>query len=269
MSDFDADWLALREPADRAARSRDLTHMITTRLAPGLRVVDLGAGSGANFRYLTVELRSPQHWLLVDRDPRLLTIAAIDRGPSTAVIEIRLADLNDLRDEWFDAADLVTASALLDLVSENWLTDLAARCRQSAAAVLFALSYDGRIECQPDDPADDEIFRLVNRHQRTDKGFGPALGPEAARAAAAAFSAVGYQIRSAPSDWLIDRAGQALQRRLLEGWARAAVDVVPDRHVFVSQWLARRLAHVDAGTSRVRVGHQDLVGWIGPPAGRF
>ena len=76
----------------------------------------------------------------------------------------------------FSGRALVTASALLDLVSEEWLRSLAARCRESGAALLFALSYDGRIQCSPDEPEDAAIRELVNQHQRTDKGFGRALG---------------------------------------------------------------------------------------------
>jgi len=72
---------------------------------------------------------------------------------------------------------LVTASALLDLVSEDWLAALAARCRESGAAILFALSYDGRIRCSPEEPNDATICALVNEHQRTDKGFGTRARP--------------------------------------------------------------------------------------------
>ncbi len=59
----------------------------------------------------------------------------------------------------FDGRALVTASALLDLVSERWLRALAARCAGHGAAVLFALSYDGRIVCSPEDPDDGRSSR--------------------------------------------------------------------------------------------------------------
>ena len=94
----------------------------------------------------------------------------------------------------FTGRDLVTASALLDLVSEYWLGALAAMCREKQSVVLFALSYDGRITCSPTEPADEAIRSLVNRHQRTDKGFGPALGPGAAGQASDLFEALGYRV---------------------------------------------------------------------------
>ena len=45
-----------------------------------------------------------------------------------------------------------------------------------AIPLYAALSYDGRIAFTPSDPLDADIVAAVNAHQRTDKGFGPALG---------------------------------------------------------------------------------------------
>ena len=109
-----------------------------------------------------------------------------------AGVETRCLDLSTLDDrEIFDGRQLVTASALLDLVSEPWLCALANRCAECGAAALFALSYDGRIACSPEDPDDGAIVSLVNEHQRTDKGFGPALGPDATDAAERCFGDLG------------------------------------------------------------------------------
>ena len=63
--------------------------------------------------------------------------------------------------------------------------------------MLFALNYDGRIKCAPGDPDDAAIVALVNRHQRTDKGFGPALGPDAPGLAERCFATLGYRDCSA------------------------------------------------------------------------
>ena len=52
MNSFSADWLALREPADHASRSAKLASSIADVLpsAYDLAVLDLGAGTGSNFR---------------------------------------------------------------------------------------------------------------------------------------------------------------------------------------------------------------------------
>src|SRR5690349_7398499 len=78
MSGFSPDWLRLREPFDAAARTQSLAHGFVdaiTRPGRPVRIIDLGAGSGANFRVLAPLLCGDQDWLLVDHDALLLTVA--------------------------------------------------------------------------------------------------------------------------------------------------------------------------------------------------
>jgi hypothetical protein len=288
MTESLSDWLALREPADVAARSATLTRAIVDALGRHRRldVLDLGTGTGSNLRYLASRLPVPQRWLLVDRDPALLAEAPLRMSSSGAAngyevtidsdqfairsrdvdccVTTRCLDLGSLADpEMFSGRHLVTASALLDLVSEAWLDALAQRCRESRAAVLFALTYTGRSHCSPEEPEDDTIRELMNRHQRgSDKGFGRAAGPEAVACAARHFAAVGYHVERAASDWMLPPDMQELQRQLVGGWADAALEIAPDRAEMVASWLARRLAHVEARRSRVVVGHEDLAAWL-------
>ena len=251
MSGFTAEWLALREPADAAARSSRLVSFVS-RLG---RIVDLGGGTGANIRYLSARLPSPQHWTLVDDDSTLLA-----RAPQgvTAIC----ADLNDVVDEGalFRGCALVTASALLDMVSDSWLQRLVRQCRTADAAVLFALSYDGRIECTPYEPEDDEVRGLVNEHQKRDKGFGPALGPDAPTHVVDLLSSAQYELRYETSDWKLGEESPQLQRQLIEGWTSAASEIAPDRRTQLDDWRRRRHAHVNSGRSRLLVGHVDVAG---------
>ncbi len=254
MSGFSAEWLALREPADAAARSATVTGAAIDALrgataGEGERLaVDLGAGTGSNLRFLAPRLPGAWRWRLVDRDPALLARAAGAHGAGAgAAVECLEADLARLDDARVLAgASLVTASALLDLVSDAWLADLVDRIAAAGAAALFALSYDGRIACTPADPMDDGVVALVNAHQRTDKGFGPALGPDAARRASELFAARGYRVERAASDWRLGTADADLQRELIDGWARAAGEMRPGEAAAIESWRERRRAHVDA-----------------------
>lgn len=293
MGDFSADWLTLREPADRRARaSNGLVQSLVERFgiagASSLSALDLGTGTGANVRVVASHLRHPQHWRLVDRDgdllrqlPKHIAAWALDRGAVVGggascftargetldcAFEVCEADLRKLADDTifgpiFEGRALVTASALLDLVSESWLEVLVRRCLTGGAAVLFALTYDGRMTCTPEDADDAWICALVNRHQRLNKGLGPALGPEAAPTAVRLLQAVGYHVEVAASDWVLGPSDTGLQRALLEGWAEAAAELARAERSRANGWLARRLGHLDAGASLVIVGHQDVAGW--------
>src|SRR5215831_5989289 len=141
MSDFSADWLALREPIDSVSRSMRLTRAIADALPRyrAIDILDLGAGTGANVRYLAGKLPLPQRWLLVDRDERLLGRAP--KAWPSQCLDLQRAVLDA---SLFADRALVTASALLDLVSDDWLQALAARCREAGAAVLFARSEERR-----------------------------------------------------------------------------------------------------------------------------
>ena len=264
MSGFTAEWLSLREPVDRRARSLSLTCMAVDALPAGIvRALDLATGTGANVRYLAPHLPSDQDWLAVDNDERLLNELPVHMDWSTlgAVrIECRRVDLSDIdASHIIEGRTLVTASALLDLVSEPWLLSLAEQCRRADAVVLLALTYNGRIACSPVEPGDDIVRRLVNRHQQTDKGFGPALGPEARVRAERSFERLGYRVTRAPSDWELAPDARDVQRRLIDGWAEAAIAIEPRDTGLIQKWQRRRHGHIRAGASHVVVGHDDLV----------
>ena len=263
MSGFSLEWLALREPADRAARSAALVSDLRAALrASGeLLVVDLGAGSGANLRFMAPLLGGPQRWLALDDDPALL--AALPRKHASARFACRVdAQRRNLAAQsaltWPPGA-LVTASALLDLVSADWLAALAARCRALRSSVLFALTYDGRIDFEPQEPEDDEVRALVNAHQLSDKGFGgPALGPGAVTAALHAFTVAGFDCKTAQSDWRLETESAALQAAFIEGLRQAAAETAPARAAALADWQTRRLEHVAQGRSTIVVGHVDF-----------
>ncbi len=178
MSGFSASWLELREPYDRAARNGSVIDAVTAALAdqPSVSIVDLACGTGSTFRALSPRIKTRQTWRLVDNDLSLLA-----RTPQSSPPDIHVAtlpvDLNhDLEAALDGPADLVTTSALLDLVSDEWLERLAIEAAARRLPVYAALTYDGRIEITPKDSADAAIVDAVNRHQRTDKGFGPGIG---------------------------------------------------------------------------------------------
>ena len=263
MTDSLSHWLALREPIDATARSISLTRQVAAALPRDgpVQILDLGTGTGSNVRFLAPHFPADQHWLLVDKDRSVLA-----EIPSRVPVahETRPLDLG-ARDapEIFAGRDLVTASALLDLVSEPFLDWLARRCREHDAVALFALTYTGSSTCSPAEPDDDWICALLNRHQQhCDKGFGPAAGPDAVTLAQQAFVTAGYRVRREPSDWRVAPAARELQSLLMQGWADAATELAPDESSMIGDWLARRRAHVEAGTSHVTVRHEDLAAFL-------
>ena len=277
MSGFAAAWLALREPYDHAARSAALADRFAAAVGKAPHLLDLGCGTGSNLRYLAPRIGGAQRWLCVDHDRALLDAAGtalhhwadrqgwascdegedlvIDRPGTTIRVTLALGDLARCGLPGRDGVAGVSAAALLDLTSAAWLDALATRCR--GVPLLIALSFDGRLLFEPADEADGEICRRFIAHQRTDKGFGPALGPDAAAHLAGRLAAAGCAVSLEAADWRLGAADGALLRATLTGIVDAARDVAHDRRL--ERWATARGQQLAAGDLRLTVGHVDLL----------
>lgn len=261
MSGFSADWLALREPHDLRARNPAVIEAVAALLKDvrQVRIVDLACGTGSTLRALSPRLAGLQNWRLCDNDLGLLARAFSTPHPAGVTVTTVPLDLNrDLEAALDGPVDLVTTSALLDLVSEPWLERLAVEIAARAIPFYAALSYDGRVEFGLADPLDAAIIDAVNAHQRTDKGFGPALGPLAAFAAITRFKTLGYTVAHGKSDWITGPQDREFQLEILSGWASAARELGHMPLADTVEWLTRRRDSLAAGRSSLRVGHVDF-----------
>ena len=271
METFDADWLALREPIDHRSRAESLLAPLcgVWRARGWSRVLDLGSGTGSNVRYLASRLPAGQEWVLVDHDPDHLR--ALEQAEVPASVRSLKVVPGDLVHEGLAAishADLVTASALLDLVSEDWLRRVVDACADARRGAYFALSYDGETRWSADgapggqreeDPDDALVRDAVNAHQTGDKGLGPALGPPAGAVAERLFRRACYTTRLLSSPWRLGAADAPLVRRLIASWEVAAATLRPADAGRIHAWAERRRATVGAGRFTLRVGHRDLL----------
>ncbi|MEU5043687.1 class I SAM-dependent methyltransferase [Streptomyces griseorubiginosus] len=267
------EWLELREGPDAAARSGDLIDPLRIRLAnlpgkAGLVIHDLGCGTGSMGRWLAPRLDGPQHWILHDRDPYLLHFAAVASPRSAAdgsrvTVETRRGDVGLLTPDALAGASLVTASALLDVLTREEIDTLAAACTGAGCPALLTLSVAGRVELSPADPLDEEIADAFNAHQRR----GGLLGPDAVTAACEAFSDRGATVRLHPSAWRLGPADSALTVQWLRGWVGAAVEERPELKERAERYLQDRLEACRAGELNVVVHHSDLLALSRPTGG--
>ncbi|MFC8947061.1 class I SAM-dependent methyltransferase [Streptomyces rochei] len=267
------EWLRLREPADAAARAHDLLDPLRVRLADrpgraahdGLVVHDLGCGTGSMGRWLAPLLDGAQHWVLHDRDPYLLHFAAVGTPRAAAdgsrvTVETRRGDLARLTPDALTGAGLVTASALLDVLTAREVGALAAACAAAGCPALLTLSVAGRVELTPEHPLDTEITLAFNDHQRR-SGL---LGPDAVSTAAEAFAAHGATVRTRSAPWRLGPDEAALAGQWLRGWVAAAVEQRPDLREPAARYVEERLAACVAGELRVVVHHTDLLALCRP-----
>ncbi len=264
MSGFSPDWLRLREPADHRARDRGLSGRLARYLAERaeLNLVDLGCGTGSNLRALAPILPAKQSWRLVDYDPSLLDAARSEieiwqrqAALPDLALSFEAADLRaDLERLLTPDCDLVTAAALFDLVSPEWLERFVALLAARRRAFYTVLIYDGAMRWRPAHPLDEKIRAAFNDHQRWDKGFGASAGPDAASFLAGQLRAAHYEVAAAPSPWLLTRDDLALITATAQGIAQAARETGQVSDPEILDWLTSR-QHIDA----CEIGHVDIL----------
>jgi hypothetical protein len=266
------EWLDRREPADAAARSVDLAGQLG-RLPPttgGWVIHDLGCGTGAMGRWLAPQLRGPQHWVLHDRDADLLEVAAAAPPGRAAdgvavTVETKHADITGLDPDDLAGASLITASALLDLLSDEELAQLVTICAGAGCPALLTLSVVGHVELTPADPLDQRVAVAFDAHQRRSTARGRLLGPDAVTRAVEEFGRVGAEVIMRPSLWRLGAAQAELAAQWFTEWVAAACEQQGELAAETGVYRRRRLAQAGAGQLTVTVDHADLLTLPGDP----
>lgn len=273
MNAFSSDWLALREPADMRSRSREIANAVSAwfGLRKHVRVLDLGAGTASNLRATAPLLGAQQDWALVDNDADLLRHArqtlrnwadncapapddalVLTKGSAEIHVSFHVRNLADGPGDLTVGRDLVTASALFDLVSASFIRNLARTLGEARTPFYGNLTFNGLQKWSPHRPTDNQIAAAFNRHQMTDKGFGgPAAGPMAPALLADQFRLEGYSVLEGDSPWRLDQRERSLIEELQRGHAMAVLETGTMDARSVETW-------VKVIRSAVEIGHTDI-----------
>ncbi len=260
------EWLDLREPADAAARAAGLVTALERHLpTTGPRVIhDLGGGTGAMGRWLAPRLSGRQHWVIHDRDRDLLVSAAANppgaaADGSAVTLETRQSDITRLPAGELAQASLITASALLDLLTRDELAALVSAAGAAGRPMLLTLSVVGQVQMTPEDPLDGRLGAAFDAHQRRMTARGRLLGPDAVPVAVEALRRLGSDVRVVASPWRLGPPQAELTAAWLAGWVQAAGEQERALAGEIGGYTRRRLAQARAGRLAVTVGHADLL----------
>jgi hypothetical protein len=274
VSSFSPAWLALREPADVAARNPAVLKACADFFAgrPALSICDLGAGAGASVRVFADLLPDRQQWTLVDHDAGNLTAAqnalaawadetslqgtglVFRHGLKHITVHTHVYDFARNPACWPEGTELVTASALFDLASASWIGECVAALAITQLPLLASLTFDGKIESEPVHPLDASVIKQFCMHQIGDKGFGPAAGPEAALCLEQTLEKHRYTTTIGESPWILTRAESELLKSTAEGIAGAVAELGAMDAANLEAWLNHQLAQ----SQRLVIGHRDV-----------
>jgi hypothetical protein len=262
----DPSWLALREPADAAARAGDLIDEIRRELPADRPVVihDLACGTGAMLRWLAPQLPGPQHWIAHDVDADLL--AVLDTAPGTlaadrsaVTLEVSRKDVTRLGCDELADATVITSSAVLDLMTAAELCSFVRTCASARCPVLLTLTVTGVVTLAPEHPLDEAVTGAFNAHQRRTCGGRTLLGPDATDMVARLFTELGREVVTRTSAWRLGPATPDLAREWLLGWLAAARVQDPGLAAELDAYAVQRLDEAASGRLRVVVQHRDVL----------
>ena len=288
MNNFTAEWLALREPVDHRSRnpkllasvSAHLQHIESTR-SGSIHIVDLGCGSGSNLRALAPVFNDVQEWTLVDSDPKLLLAAQaallkwsedstiiksqlqisayeplgtkliLKKHNKEIIVNFHCADLSkEVHLPIMATTDLVTAAAFFDLTSDDWLRKF---CHTLSKPLYATLTYNGVEAWDPQGPSDQSVLEAFHFHQRTDKGFGAAAGPDAASLLINFLTSRHFRVDVADSPWAMNELDRPLIDQLVAGTAAAVKETGLLPTGTIESWIKSKY---DA--NRCVIGHTDI-----------
>jgi hypothetical protein len=268
MSGFDPRWLATREPVDHRSRNR---HVHDAALAyfeerTELAITDLGCGTGSNWRALHKGLPALQRWRLIDDDRALIETAREQLADGACALEagsvdFLLADLaTDIEPLLAAKTDLVTAAALFDLVSADWLQRFTQALARRSLPLYAVLTYNGQMKWLPTHPDDAAIAAAFRLHQQRNKGFGAAAGAQAAALLCQLLEAAGYHIVKGESPWILTPDDGDLVAQLVRGIGEAVFETKRMASDRIAAWCGERLA-----LTFCEVGHVDLFAYCPQP----
>ena len=262
-----SDWLALREQEDARARSRELAIAASGRLGPGPIVIhDLGSGTGSMMRWLAPFLPGPQTWVLHDWNSNLVELATngvvpLDRERRPVSVRTRSGELAHLDPDDLDGASLVTASALLDVLTSEEIRAVAQACVAVGCPVLLSLSVTGEVRLDPRDPRDDVLQASFSAHQQRLVGGRRLAGPSGVALAQRQFLDAGWNIRPATTFWRLGDHDPRLLGQWFDGWFDAALEQRADLQIEGVGYRERRSSQLRRGALSAVVVHTDLLAW--------
>jgi hypothetical protein len=259
----DPRWLAARVAADTAARAATLNTLLpelinylieTSDHQSGIEIIDLGAGTGANQRWLARRLPFRQRWIHLDHDP--IISQSLPLPDDTMIINEGVEALPQLLDGSAGHRRLVTCSALLDVLTTAQLDAVCRAVIDNQVPALFSLTVSGTLAVVPSDPDDQPLLDAFNDHQRR---AGHA-GPEATSLASNSLRAAGFRVLCEQTPWqLTASSGQAFVDQVLQERLNAAVAQDPALAPTAVAWLELRRVQLALGVLRIELGHCDIL----------
>jgi hypothetical protein len=240
-----------------------INYLIDTRLRGHiLEIIDLGAGTGANQRWLASRLPFQQRWIHLDHDPAISRSLPLPQD--TMIIDDSVEALERLLAGGNNDHCLVGCSALLDVLTRGHLDAVCRAVIDNQVPALFSLSVTGTQTISPMDLHDQRLLDAFNDHQRR----AGRAGPDAIRLAVDALHTAGYTVNIQETPWQLTASSEAaFVEQFLQQRLDAAVAQDPSLAGVARAWFELRRAQLELGVLRIEIGHRDILALPGGSPG--
>ena len=187
MHKFNNSWLFQREKIDNLSKSKILIKRInkTIKKLNDIRIIDLGTGTGSNFRYLSKKINfNNQKWTLMDISKSSLEEAKKNISINKKIKKISIINndiIKNIHDTNFNNFDLVSGSAFLDIMPRQWFKSFHYK-NINTKIIYFSINYDGYFKFFPKHKLDKRVLDLFNFDQKSNKLNNlKAVGPDCSK----------------------------------------------------------------------------------------
>jgi hypothetical protein len=221
-------------------------------LGAPLEIIDLGAGTGANQRWLAPRLPFPQRWTHLDHDPLISRVTPLPA--ETVIMDAAVDALAALLASSSGGQHLVTCSALLDVLTADQIEVVCRAVINSQVPALFSLTVTGTMSLTPAVSSDQQLLAAFNDHQRRAER----VGPDATGIVAHTLRTAGFRVHTQQTPWLLTASSDFVDQFL---WGRLDAAMAQDLSLTSTApaWFELRRSQLALGILRIEVGHLDIL----------
>ncbi|MDZ8261028.1 hypothetical protein [Nostoc sp. ChiQUE01b] len=282
-----AQWLELRIAYDAKARNLNVETSCQEYLQKHkhLKILDLGAGTGANCRYYFSKISQEQEWFLVEQNQELLEIAfdrlivwAQENGYESqlqnSILVLKnqfhqitihkivgsILDLENLID--LNTFDLAIANAVFDLFSENQFQTLLECLKKYQLPLLATINYTG-MNFIPQTDNDSCFIKYYHQHMQRHQYFGRGMGPNCGSSMWEAMNRIGMKVLQGESSWKISNNDPVLIELILGFMEESIPEIIEEATLQdeLNTWLLKKQEMIAQNKLSCNVAHLDFWGY--------
>ena len=277
------DWLAERYHFDAAARHAHLEAEFLRTLPPKdtIMLVDAGAGTGANCRYLMQKITANQEWILIEQNPEfseeslrslrghgselgyetslennILTLTSPAKKVRVKAVQGSLLEIDELAD--LAATDAVVANAVFDLFTAEDFETFVGKISPHQLLFYATMNYEN-MHFLPTHPQDEKMICLYHEHMLRPQAAGTALGPGCVVQMTDTLQQHRYKVTAGNSLWHIHSKHKKMMQYLLNFMASAIAELplsLKDT-LLLGPWQKQK---EEASALHLIIEHQDILG---------